>query len=169
MSGLETAALVSLGSALVSGAVSAAQANQAASAQIDASNRAYAINAEQTRLAHDIEERRRKEALRAEQAARRARFGAAGIGSDAGSAAAVIEGLHERSARRGQEAARQRVLGLQANLLDVQSRNRIALLRAARARDKALVGIGSAAARAFVPAALGRSPSKEAGWPDRRA
>lgn len=159
MSGLETAALVS---SVIGGAVAASQANQSAKAQIQANNQAYAMQAEQARLANEIEQRRRKEALEAGKATRRARFGAAGIGSADGSAAALIDGLQTRSARRGKEAARQRVLGLQANLLDVQSRNKMALLRAAHAREKALLNIGTSAAKAAV-GAIGGPPTGGSG------
>lgn len=160
MSGLETAALVSL----VSGAVAASQANQSAKAQVQANSRAYAMQAEQARLANEIEQRRRKEALAAGKATQRARFGAAGIGSADGSAAALLDGLQETSARRGKEAAGQRILGLQANLLDVQSRNRAALLRAAHARQNALLNIGTSAAKAAA-AGLGGAPGMGGGGP----
>jgi hypothetical protein len=58
------------------------------------------------KLQYDAKERKRRERLKATVAAQRARFGAAGVSSQGGSAGAVVSGLMERNARDEADAAR---------------------------------------------------------------
>ena len=131
---------------LAGAAVSASQADRAAQMQIEAQNREYAMRAQQMKLRHEIEERRRKQDLKEALAARRARFGAGGVGAAGGSSAALLAGLRRKSAKAGAEAAKEKRLGLQSNLLSVENRNRRALQNAAfageRAGLKATFGLG---------------------------
>ena len=84
---------------LAGAAVSASQADRAAQMQIEAQNREYAMRAQQMKLRHEIEERRRKQDLKEALAARRARFGGAGVGAAGGSAAALLAGCGARAPR----------------------------------------------------------------------
>ena len=122
---------------VASAVMAADQANRAAARQIEARNREYAMQAQQTKLQHETEERRRRQGLKEALATRRARFGSAGIGAGAGSAAALIAGLQRKSAKAGAEAAEARQLGLQAGLLSAQNSNRRALQNASFARENA--------------------------------
>ena len=122
---------------LASAAISASQADRAAQMQIEAQNREHAMRAQQMKLRHEIEERRRKRDLKEALAARRARFGGAGIGAAGGSAAALLAGLRRKSAKAGAEAAKEKRLGLQSNLLSVENSNRRALQNAAFANESA--------------------------------
>ena len=120
-------------------ALSASQANRAAELQMDAQNREYEMRARQMKLRHEIEERRRKQNLKEAVAARRARYGGAGVGAGGGSSAALLAGLRRKSAKAGAEAAEERQLGLQSNLLSVENSNRRALQRARFAGQDALL------------------------------
>ena len=122
---------------LTGAAISASQANRAAQTQIEARNREYEMRARQTKLRHEIEERRRKQDLKEALAARRARYGGAGVSAGAGSAAALLAGLRRKSAKAGAEAADEKRLGLQSGLLGVQNSNRRALRNAAFANETA--------------------------------
>ncbi len=146
LSSLSTA-LSAVGS-IAGAAVSASQADRAAQQQIEAQNREYEMRARQAKLRHEIEERRRKQDLKEALAARRARYGGAGVSAGAGSAAALLAGLRRKSAKAGAEAAEEKRLGLQSNLLSVENSNRRALQDAAfageRAGLKATFGLGGA-------------------------
>ena len=122
----------------------AAQADRRARAEAEAQNTAVAQQLQQQALAAQIEERRRQEQLKRERAQRLARFGAQGIASDTGSAEAVLGGLTAESTRQGAENMRQRSLAMSSSLLDLADRNRLTLLRAAEAREKAAFGIAGA-------------------------
>ena len=128
-------------------ALSASQANRAAQTQIDAQNREHDMRARQAKLQHEIEERRRKQALKEALATRRAGYGGAGISAGGGSSAALLAGLRRKSARAGAEAAKEKRLGLQSNLLSVRNSNRRALQNAAFANESAAFkgsfGLGS--------------------------
>ena len=122
---------------LAGAAISASQADRAAQMQIEAQNREHAMRTQQMKLRHEIEERRRKRNLKEALAARRARFGGAGVGAAGGSAAALLAGLRRKSAKAGAEAAKEKRLGLQSNLLSVENSNRRALQNAAFANESA--------------------------------
>ena len=145
MGTLAPAIVSAVGSAAGAG-LQAAQASRHARQTVAANNAELAHRNQQVALAHRIEERRRKRKLKENQARQRARAGAGGTGIG-GSQAALLAGLNRQSALFGREGAQQRILGLQGSLLDVQNRNRAALLRAAAARENAALQIGSAAAR----------------------
>ncbi len=134
--------------AILSGVVSAAQAAMSAAqterrtnAETTAANAAAQRQMEQQQLAAQIEERRRQEELRRQQGTRLAAFGGRGIASTGGSADAVIAGLGAESARRGAEGARMRTLAASHSLLDLADRNKLALMRAAEARENAALNI----------------------------
>ena len=100
-------------------------------AQEKAAKQAAQQQADQVRLAADIETRRRKDLLERASATARARFGARGLGDD-GSAGAVLGGLLADSERDGADRAslvNARLAsidrGLGGNLLDLaQERDR---------------------------------------------
>jgi hypothetical protein len=144
MAEFATLAVMTAGSAL--GAV---QAQRRAEAENAAQGEAVRRQMEQQRLAAEIEERRRREQLARERAERLARFGGQGLAGTGGSADAVLEGLAAESARRGAEAGRARSLGLSHSLLDLADRNRLNLLRAAEARERAILGVAEAGARTW--------------------
>ena len=125
-------------------AMSARHANQQAAAQMESAAAAQRQRQSEIETAHGIEERRRQEQLRREQAARAARFGGRGVGADGGSAGAVLAGLGAESARRGAEDTETRRLAVSGSLLDLQSRNRAALLSAAQGHDGAILGLARA-------------------------
>lgn len=135
--------IVSAISTAAGAALSASQANRSASEQVRANNQAAAMRNRQVQLQHQIEERRRKQQLKETKATKRARFGGAGVGSSAGSSAAVITGLQRKSGKAGAEAASDKRLGLQANLLNVQNANRKALQEAAFRRENAALKAAS--------------------------
>lgn len=122
-------------------AMSAAQTQRRTEAETAAATAAAQRQGEQQQLASQIEERRRQDELRRQQATRLATFGARGTASTGGSADAVIGGLGAESARRGAESARVRSLSLSHSLLDLADRNKLALMRAAEARENAALGI----------------------------
>ena len=122
----------------------AAQADRRARAEAEAQTGAVAQQLQQQALAAEIEERRRREQLKRERAQRLARFGAQGVSSGGGSADAVLGGLSAESTRQGAEAMRQRSLAMSSSLLDLADRNRLTLLRAAEAREKAAFGFAGA-------------------------
>ena len=122
---------------LAGSAVSASQANRSAQMQVEAQNREYEMRVRQAKRRHEIEERRRKQALKETLAARRARYGGAGISAGGGSSAALLAGLRRKSAKAGAEAADETRLGLQSNLLSVRNSNRRALQNAAFANETA--------------------------------
>jgi hypothetical protein len=153
MGGFESLAVMAA-LAAASAAATAAQANRRASAEADAQNNAVAAQFQQQALAAEIEERRRQEQLKRERAQRLARFGAQGVSSGGGSAAAVLGGLSAESARQGAESARQRSLAMSSSLLDLADRNRLTLLRAAEAREKAALGFASDLASAGAKSGL---------------
>ena len=129
-------ALSAIGS-VAGAAISASQADRAAKMQIEAQNREYEMRGRQMKLQHEIEERRRKQELKEAAATRRARYGGAGIAAAGGSSAALLAGLRRKSAKAGAEAADEKRLGLQSNLLSVENSNRRALQNAAFAGEKA--------------------------------
>jgi hypothetical protein len=126
--------------------VGAAQADRHAKAEAETQTNAVAQQFRQQALAAEIEERRRREQLQRERAQRLARFGAQGIASGGGSPDAVIGGIAAESTRQGSEAMRQRSLAMSSSLLDLADRNRLTLLRAAEAREKAALGVAGAGA-----------------------
>jgi len=67
------------------------------------------IESEKQRLkaSHKIEERKRKEALKRQLAARRARMAASGAGGAGGSGRAILSGLISQSEKQREEAAQQ--------------------------------------------------------------
>ena len=153
MAGFETLAITAaLGAA--SQAIGAAQADRRARAEAQAQSNAVAHQLQQQALAAEIEERRRRELLKRERAQRLARFGAQGIAAAGGSADAVLSGLTAESARQGAEAMRQRSLGMSGSLLDLADRNRLTLLRAAEARERAALGLAGDLAKAGAGAGL---------------
>ncbi len=129
-------ALSAIGS-VAGAAISASQADRAAQLQIEAQNREYEMRGRQMKLQHEIEERRRKQELKEALATRRARYGGAGIAAAGGSSAALLAGLKRKSAKAGAEAAKEKRLGLQSNLLSVRNSNRRALQNAAFAGESA--------------------------------
>jgi hypothetical protein len=137
MGAFEALTLLSAGIGAASQAAGAAQAGRRASAEAAAQTNAVAHQLQQQALAAQIEERRRQEQLKRERAQRLARFGGQGLASDSASAAAVLGGLTSESARQGAESARQRSLAMSSSLLDLADRNRLTLLRAAEARERA--------------------------------
>lgn len=128
--------------------VGAAQVERRAKAEAAAQTNAVAQQLQQQALAAEIEERRRQEQLRRERAQRLARFGAQGLASGNGSPDAVLAGLTAESARQGAENTRQRSLAMSNSLLDLADRNRLNLLRAAEARERAALGIAGEGAAA---------------------
>jgi hypothetical protein len=141
MADFTTLALLSAGIGAAGQVANAAQAGRRASAEAAAQTNAVAHQLQQQALAAQIEERRRDEQLKRERAQRLARFGAQGLASDLGSAGAVLGGLTAESARQGAENMRQRSLAMSGSLLDLADRNRLTLLRAAEAREKAALGL----------------------------
>ena len=141
MGELTTLAILSAGLGAAKEIAGAAQAGRRARAEAEAQTAAAAHQMRQQALAAEIEERRRREQLARERAARLARFGAQGLASGGGSAEAVLGGLTAESARQGAEAARTRSLAMSGSLLDLADRNRLALLRAAEARERAALGV----------------------------
>lgn len=142
MADFATLALISAGLGAAKEVAGAAQASRRAEAEAEAQTNAVAQQFRQQALAAEIEERRRQEQLRRERAQRLARFGAQGLASGGGSAGAVLGGLSAESARQGAESMRQRSLAMSGSLLDLADRNRLNLLRAAEAREKAALNIG---------------------------
>jgi len=149
MAELSTLALVSAGVGAANQIAGAAQADRRARAEAAAQTDAVSRQLQQQALAAEIEERRRQEQLARERAQRLARFGAQGIASDEGSPAAVLTGLGAESARQAAENMQQRSLAMSNSLLDLADRNRLTLLRAAEARERAALGVAGAAAGAF--------------------
>jgi hypothetical protein len=141
MADFATLALVSAGLGAARDVVGAAQAGRRAGAEAAAQTNAVAQQLQQQALAAQIEERRRQEQLQRERAQRLARFGAQGIASSEGSPGAVLGGLSAESARQGAETMRQRSLAMSGSLLDLADRNRLNLLRAAEARERAALGV----------------------------
>jgi hypothetical protein len=141
MAELSTLALIGAGLGAAREIAGAAQAGRRASAEAAAQTDAVAQQLRQQALAAQIEERRRQEQLRRERAQRLARFGAQGLDAGDGSAGAVLGGLSAESARQGAENLRQRSLAMSGSLLDLADRNRLTLLRAAEAREKAALGL----------------------------
>ncbi len=141
MGGFETLALLSAGIGAANQIAGAAQAGRRASAETAAQTNAVTQQLQQQALAAQIEERRRQEQLKRERAQRLARFGGQGLASDAGSAGAVLGGLTAESTRQGAENMRQRSLAMSSSLLDLADRNRLTLLRAAEARERAALGV----------------------------
>lgn len=141
--------------------VSAAQTDRRAKAEAGAQTNAVAQQLQQQALAAEIEDRRRQEQLKRERAQRLARFGAQGLASAGGSPDAVLGGLTAESTRQGAENVRQRSLAMSNSLLDLADRNRLTLLRAAEAREKAALGVAGAGASAWTDyeRRYGRSPS----------
>lgn len=137
----------------------AAQADRRARAEAQAQNTAVAQQLQQQALAAEIEERRRQEQLARERAARLARLGAQGVAAGGGSSDSVLAGLSAESARQGAESARMRSLAMSGSLLDLADRNRLTLLRAAEAREKAALGIADAGAG--LARGLGRTAAAE--------
>lgn len=156
MAGFETLAITAA-MAAASQALGAAQASRRAQAEAEAQTNATAHQLQQQALAAQIEERRRQEQLARERAARLARFGAQGIAAGGGSSDTVLAGLAAESARQGSENARARSLAMSGSLLDLADRNRLTLLRAAEAREKAALGIAEAGAG--LARGLGRAPA----------
>lgn len=152
--------LISVATAVAGAALSASQANRAASQQVRTNNQQLAMRGQQVQLQHQTEERRRKQQLKESKATGRAKFGGAGIGSASGSAAAVLTGFQRKSAKAGAEAAADKRLGLQTNLLNVQNSNRRALQNAAFAREGAALKAASGLARGI---ASNLSPGKKSG------
>src|SRR5262245_1311385 len=141
MGDFATLALLSAGLGAAKEAVGAAQTERRAKAEADAQTNALAQQFQQQALAAEIENRRRQEQLRRERAQRLARVGAQDLASGDGSPAAVLGGLSAESARQGAENMRQRSLAMSGSLLDLADRNRLNLLRAAEARERAALGI----------------------------
>lgn len=141
---IESLALTGIMSA-ASSLVGAKHAKDQAASQMEAAAVQQRQRQSEIENAARIEERRRQEQLRREQAQRMARFGARGVGHDGGSAEAVLAGLGAESARRGAEQADVNRLAVSGSLLDLQNRNRAALLSAAQGRDQAILGLGRAA------------------------
>jgi hypothetical protein len=141
MAELTTLAVLSAGLGAAKEIAGAAQAGRRARAEAEAHTAAAAHQLQQQALAAEIEERRRREQLARERAQRLARFGAQGLASGGGSADAVLGGLAAESTRQGAEAARRRGLAMSGSLLDLADRNRLALLRAAEARERAAFGL----------------------------
>ncbi len=129
-------AISALGS-VAGAALSASQADRAAQMQVEAQNREYEMRARKAKLRHEIEERRRRQDLKEALAARRARYGGAGVSAGGGSSAALLAGLRRKSAKAGAEAAEEKRLGLQSGLLSVRNSNRRALQNAAFANETA--------------------------------
>jgi hypothetical protein len=144
MGNLTTLAILTAGLGAAQQIAGAAQSDRRARAEAEAQRNATAHQMQQQALAAEIEERRRREQLARERAQRLARFGAQGISSGGGSADAVLGGLTTESTRQGAEAARARSLAMSGSLLDLADRNRLTLLRAAEAREKAAVGTAGA-------------------------
>jgi hypothetical protein len=143
MAGFETLAIAAaLGAA--SQALGAAQADRRARAEAQAHTNAAAQQLQQQAQAAEIEERRRREQLARERAQRLARLGAQGLASAGGSSDAVLGGLTAESTRQGAESQRLRSLAMSSSLLDLADRNRLTLLRAAEAREKAALGLAGA-------------------------
>ena len=144
MAELTTLAILSAGLGAAKEIAGAAQADRRARAEAEAQNTAVAHQLQQQALAAEIEERRRREQLARERGQRLARFGAQGIASGGGSGDAVLGGISAESARQGAEASRTRSLAMSGSLLDLADRNRLTLLRAAEAREKAALGTAGA-------------------------
>lgn len=88
-----------------------------------------ALQERQIAATRQIEERRRKEQLRLNKAAHRARFGGLGISASGGSAAAVLQGLSTRSDLDRQDRDRLsslRLQGLRQNFAFQRRRNLLA-------------------------------------------
>jgi hypothetical protein len=96
---------------VVLGGLSALRKSRAARTQNQQLAAQQAIQEQQIAASRQIEDRRRKEQLRQDRAAQRARFGALGLSAGGGSAAADLRGLSTRSA------------------LDAQDRNRLSDIR----------------------------------------
>lgn len=154
MAELTTLAVLSAGLGAAKEIAGAAQADRRARAETQAQTNAVAHQLQQQALAAEIEQRRRQEQLKRERAQRLARFGAQGIAAAGGSADAVLSGLTAESARQGAEAVRQRSLAMSGSLLDLADRNRLALLRAAEARERAALGLAGDFAKAGARAGL---------------
>ena len=97
----------------VLGGLSVLRKSQAARAQNQQLAAQQAIQEQRIAATRDIEDRRRKEQLRRNTAAQRARFGALGLSANGGSAAAVLRGLSTRSDLEDRDRNR---------LSDIQSR-----------------------------------------------
>lgn len=131
-------ALIAAGTSAAGGALSASQANARARNQMQANQAAYRAQRQQIELQHRKAERERREALRHATAERRARLGSQAGGTSSGSGAAVIGGLTAKSARAGEDEGNLREQSLRGSLIDLQNRNKTALLRASQARQSAL-------------------------------
>ncbi|HEY7610403.1 MAG TPA: hypothetical protein VIF14_14305 [Alphaproteobacteria bacterium] len=164
MADFATLALVSAGLGAAKEVVGAAQAGRRASAEAAAQTNAVAQQLQQQALAAQIEERRRQEQLRRERAQRLARFGAQGLAASDGSPEAVLGGLTAESARQGAESMRQRSLAMSGSLLDLADRNRLTLLRAAEAREKAALGVAGDAFGAWRDLSKRNSPLSRGGY-----
>lgn len=88
----------------------------------------HALQERQILESRRIEERRRGEELRAGQGTQRARFGAMGLTSGAGSASAVLAGLSRKSARDRQDADRLTALRQQGLSYELSAQRRKNLL-----------------------------------------
>lgn len=108
MSGIDPVSLAVTGLTTLS---SMQQAKSQAKAQASAQAAAYDALRNQILETRRIEERREKERLRRDLAAKRARFGAGGVGGG-GSASAVLAGLTEASRQRLAEGRRLDALSL---------------------------------------------------------
>lgn len=91
---------------VVLGGLSALRKSRAARTQNQQLAAQQAIQEQQIAASRQIEDRRRKEQLRQDRAAQRARFGALGLSAGGGSAAAVLRGLSTRSALDAQDRDR---------------------------------------------------------------
>jgi len=109
----------------VLGVLQKSQATRAQNRQLSAQQ---AIQEQRIAATRQVEERRRKEQLRRNKAAQRARFGGLGLSSSGGSAAAVLRGLSTRSSLEGQD--RDLLSGIELNGLrqDFDRRRRRNLL-----------------------------------------
>ena len=116
-----------IGQVVLSG-LSSLQKSQAVRSQNKQLAAQQAFQEQQIATTREIEERRRKEQLRQNQAAQRARFGALGLSASGGSAAAVLRGLSTKSALRGQDQGRLSDIRLQGLRQDFTSRRRRNLL-----------------------------------------
>jgi len=111
---------------VVIGGLSALRKSRTARAQ-NKQLAAQRVNQEQQIAAsRQIEDRRRKDQLRRDKAARRARFGALGVSANGGSAAAVLRGLSTRSLLENQDRNRLsdiRLRGMRQGFASRQRRN----------------------------------------------
>ncbi len=141
------AALASLGLGAVETIASSSRAEAARRARREEDAAAAAARAAEIARLRDIEDRRRREALRRAIAARRVRSSARGVGGPGGSADAVLLGLLSESERRSADARSLDDLRFLEIRRRIAEGNRRSLLEAGRDRSRVLFDFGRRATR----------------------